>query len=69
MSEQLALIDENDAAYDRSRFLLDARTRRIGLAGVARARAALAAAHPHANDAGSLRRTSHQGSFGRVRAA
>jgi hypothetical protein len=66
MPEQLALIDENDDAYDRSRFLLDARTRRIGLAGVAKARAALAAAH--SSGTGSLWTTSSD-AIGRGHAA
>jgi hypothetical protein len=57
MSEQMHLLDNldnTDAGYDHARFLLDAQTRRIGLAGLARARAALAAAvreHDHLHEA------------------
>lgn len=43
-------LDNADTGYDHARFLLDAQTRRIGLAGLAKARAALAAAvreHDH----------------------
>jgi len=45
MTEQLALLKDADTDYDRTRFVLDARTRRIGFAGLAKARAALALAH------------------------
>jgi len=57
MSEQLPLLDiatSAEAGYDHTRFLLDAQTRRIGLAGLAKARAALAAAvreHDHVHQA------------------
>jgi hypothetical protein len=48
MTTQLVLLDAEDGAprefaYDHDRFRLDNRTRAIGLAGIARARAILAA--------------------------
>ena len=43
MTTQLALIDLPEPAYDESRFKLDPRTREIGMAGIARARAVLSA--------------------------
>ena len=41
MNKQLVLTPEKNCRPTRPRFLLDARTRAIGLAGVARARAEL----------------------------